>query len=146
MSLPLKTTQISLFDFDDSLSTSTFMIDDDEDYETLCNFVKAYVDADCRALTINDEVIFNSYNNRASVEPSTQGDQTNYQGQILEDILRDQIIKNPHRSLFSLVHRTKKEGVIRIYMLEEPHLQIIEIHFDPERMSYYLMVYNGSKF
>jgi hypothetical protein len=132
MSLPVKTTQISLFDFDDSLSTSTFVIDDDEDYETLCKFVKAYVDADCRALTINDQVIFNSYNNLSG-----------FQGQILEDILRDQIIKSPHRSLFLPLHRTKKEGVIRIYMMEEPHLQIIEIHFDPKRMAYYPVIYNG---
>jgi len=142
MTLPVKTTQISLFDFDDKLNISTYFIDDDNEYEMLCNFVKTYVGADCRALTINDEIIFNSYN-----------ELTNFKDQIHEDILRDQIIRNPHRSLFCSIHRVikdketrelvRKNGVIRIYMMEEPHLQIIEIHFDSERMTYYLMVYNG---
>jgi hypothetical protein len=142
MSLPTKTTQLSFFELDHNLHTSTIVIDDDLDYNALCKFIKTYVNNDCRALTINDEVIFNSYN-----------ELTSFQGQIFEDMLRDQIIKNPHRNLFSLVHRDKtnkqtgelirKEGVIRIYMMEEPHLQIIEIHFDPERMVYFFMVYNG---
>jgi hypothetical protein len=142
MTLPIKTTQISMSDFDDTLDISTYFIDNENDYETLCKFVKTYVDADCRALTINDEIIFNSYN-----ELST------FKDQIYEDILRDQIIRNPHRSLFSPIHRgiinketgelVRKEGVVRIYLMEEPHLQIIEIHFDSERMTYYLMIYNG---
>ena len=141
-SLPVKTTQHSLFEFDDSLDCSTVVIDDDNEYNALCKFVKKYVNADCRALTINDEVIFDSYN-----------ELTSFKSQILEDILRDQIVKNPHRSLFSPVHRGKKDpltgelirkkGVIRIYMMEEPHLKIVEIHFDPERMVYFLMVYDG---
>ena len=142
MSLPVKTTQISFFQLDHDLSTSTISIDDDEEYNSLCKFVKTYVNADCRALTINDEVIFNSYN-----------ELTSFKDQILEGVLRDQIVKNPHRSLFCPVHRGKtnkdtgelirKESVIRIYMMEEPHLQIIEIHFDPERMVYFFMIYNG---
>jgi hypothetical protein len=132
MSLPVKTTQISFFELDHNLNTSTIVIDDDEDYESLCKFVKEYVNADCRALAINDEVIFNSYN-----------ELTSFKDQIFEGVLRDQIVKNPHRSLFCPVHRGKKEGVIRIYMMEEPHLQIIEIHFDPERMVYFFMIYNG---
>ena len=142
MSLPVKTTQISFFQLDHDLSTSTIVIDDDLEYESLCKFVKEYVNADCRALTINDEIIFNSYN-----------ELTSFKDQIIEDILRDQIVKNPHRSLFCPVHRGKKdketgelirkESVIRIYMMEEPHLQIIEIHFDPERMVYFFMIYNG---
>ncbi len=142
MALPVKTTQVSVLDYDSSLTTSTFFIDDDDEYETLCNFVKTNVNADCRALTINDEVIFNSYNVL-----------TSFQGQILEDILRDQIVRQPHRSLFCPVHFAKKdkvsgelvrkEGVIRIYMMIEPHLKVIEIHFDPERLSYYLMIFNG---
>jgi hypothetical protein len=132
MTLPVKTTQISLFDFDDELNISTYFIDDDNEYEMLCNFVKTYVGADCRALTINDEIIFNSYN-----------ELTNFKDQIHEDIIRDQIIRNPHRCLFCSIHRGIKNGVIRIYMMEEPYLQIIEIHFDSERMTYYLMVYNG---
>ena len=132
MSLPSKTTQISFFQLDHDLNTSTIVIDDDNEYNSICKFVKTYVNADCRALTINDEVIFNSYN-----------EHTSFQGQILEGVLRDQIVKNPHRSLFCPVHRRKKEGVIRIYMMEEPHIQIIEIHFDPERMVYFFMIYNG---
>ena len=143
MALPVKTTQVSVLDYDRELTTSTFFIDDEDEYDSLCTFVKKNVDADCRALTINDEVIFNSYN-----------ELTSFQGQILEDILRDQITRQPHRSLFSPVHSARKdkvsgelvrkEGVIRIYMMIEPHLKIIEIHFDPERLSYYLMIYNGT--
>jgi hypothetical protein len=132
MSLPVKTTQISFFELDHNLNTSTILIDDDLEYNSLCKFVKEYVNNDCRALTINDEVIFNSYN-----------ELTSFQGHILEDMLRDQIVKNPHRSLFCPVHRGKKESAIRIYMMEEPHLQIIEIHFDPERMVYFFIIYNG---
>lgn len=142
MSLPSKTIQISFFELDHNLDTSTIVIDDDEEYDALCKFVKTYISSDCRALTINDEVIFNSYNEIES-----------FQVEILQRILREQIIKNTHQNLLSLLYQCKtnkytgeivrKEGVIRIYMMEEPHIQIIEIHFDPERMVYFLMAFNG---
>ena len=129
--LPVKTTQISLDEFS-HIPQNTFFIDDEEEYDLLCKTVKDWINADCRALTINDEIIFNSYN-----------DTLPFREQILENTLRFEIAKGIHRNLFCMVHRQKKEAIIRIYMMEEPHLQLIEVHFDPERMVYFLMIYKA---
>jgi hypothetical protein len=129
--LPIKTSQISLDCFEDII-TSNYLINDDEDYNMLCSFIKNYVDADCRAITINDEIIYNSYNSSLT-----------YKEQILENMIRDQIVKQPHRNLLILLNRSEQNGIIRIYMKEEPHLEIIELNFDVERMIYYIQIFNG---
>ncbi len=131
MSLPYKTSQISLSEIED-IPNNTFLIDDDEEYEQLCSIIKNYLNGDCRALTINEEIIFNSY------QPYTS-----YRNEILDDMIRFQILAQPHRHLFSLVHRTREKGVIRLYMMEEPYLEIVEVHFDPERMTYFIWLWKG---
>jgi hypothetical protein len=81
--------------------------DDKSSYESLQNMIKSLINADCWAMTVNNEVIFDSFlDNSKSIRLFIE-----------EDIIRDKIVEDPHGSLLVYLHRRKTNARIRIYML-----------------------------
>lgn len=80
--------------------------DDKNSYEAFQNMIKEFVGADCWGMTVNDDVIFDSYlDNSKSIRYFIE-----------EDVIRDKIYNNPHESLLVYLHRRKTNARIRIYM------------------------------
>lgn len=70
-----------------------------EFYEEFTN----YISGDCHAITVDDEIIYNSY------EPKT------IRETIQDGMIRQQLIANPH-SLFINMFRNNKSGRVIVYM------------------------------
>lgn len=78
-----------------------------QSYQELQNMIKDYVGADCWAITVNDEIVFNSYLDNSK----------HIRRFIEEDVIRDKILEDPHGNLLVYIHRRKANARIRIYML-----------------------------
>lgn len=91
--------------------------EDKNTYEAFQNMIKKFVGADCWAMTVNDEVIFDSYlDNSKSIRSFIE-----------EDVIRDKIFNNPHETLLVYLHRRNANARIRIYMFySEPWTLNIE--------------------
>jgi hypothetical protein len=89
-----------------------FISDEDGVWETyplsqlneLHTVVKEYVNADCHAVVLDGEVLFNSYR------------ECSYRDRILDYTVRDHISKSPHRHLFAPLLRQNRNFTIEIYM------------------------------
>jgi hypothetical protein len=75
------------------------------EYESLCDLISDLVAADCWAVTINDEILFNSYNRDMPIKKH-----------IKEELIRDKIIKNPHTAILMHINRKQTNFIIKIYM------------------------------
>lgn len=105
------------------------------DYHNLLTLIQEYVGADCWAFTINDEIIFNSYNN-----------ETKTFKQILEEnIIRDKIIENAH-SILCEVNSRNVDARIDIYMFPKPHSYRLMIRFIAEKQQYIVHRLNSQEF
>lgn len=82
---------------------------DGDSYIEFQNMIKSFLGADCWAMTVDNELIFNSYLDNSKAIRSF----------IEEDLIRDKILKNPHENLLVYLHRRKKNAQIRIYMFYE---------------------------
>lgn len=71
----------------------------------LDDFLEVHVAADCWALQVGDEILFNSYNPSLSLLD-----------RIKESAIRSHIIDNAHSALFSTIACAEKDTVIKIYM------------------------------
>lgn len=81
-------------------------IQDKNSYESFQNMMKSFIGSDCWAVTVNDEVIFDSYlDNSKSIRSFIE-----------EDLIRDKILEDPHGSLLVYLHRRRTNARIRIYM------------------------------
>lgn len=91
--------------------------EDKNTYEAFQNMIKEFIGSDCWAMTVNDEVIFDSYlDNSKSIRSFIE-----------EDVIRDKILDNPHQNLLVYLHRRKSNAHIRIYMFySEPWTLNIE--------------------
>lgn len=78
---------------------STYNMDD------LYKMIKKMVGADCWGIKVNDEIIFNSYNDETKL----------YKDILMEDLIRSSIYDNPHILLRQLFIR-KTPAEITIYM------------------------------
>ena len=100
----------------------------DKNYKEFIDFFKSYVSADCWSIVANDEVLFNSYQNKSLKE------------KINDHIVRDSIINNPHSTIFCNLFRMNKDFNVIIYMFG---LDSFSIHIN---YSYSLKVFHISKF
>ena len=82
---------------------------DMESYLKLTKLVSEFVGSDCWAVSVNDEVLFDSYNDHLK----------SYTKRILEDVVRNQVIEDPHHSIFVHFIRCAKDADMRIYMFRD---------------------------
>jgi hypothetical protein len=98
--LPVVTNTVK--DDDDTLQPCIY---DNDSYDNFLNIFKELVSADCWALVVDDQMIFNSY------QPKS------LRNKLLDKIVRDYIIENPH-SIFCELFRNKKNSKIVVYMFQ----------------------------
>jgi hypothetical protein len=84
-------------------ASKTYILNDSNDYSKFKEEFLEYVSADCHAITLNDEIIYNGYKEK-SVKETLQ-----------EDMIRNMIIENPH-SLFVNIFRKNKDAHVIVYM------------------------------
>jgi hypothetical protein len=86
-------------------TTLTFRVENHDEYDALCKEVTDYLEGDCCAIVVNNEVLFNTY----IPEPCLRH-------RILDGCIRDSIRKYPHQSLLAHLNRAQTNGQIYIYM------------------------------
>jgi len=79
---------------------------DKQSYQQFQKIIQDFVGADCWALTVDDNIVFNSF-------PENEND---IRTEITDDLIRDKIIENPHGSLLVHLIRRNRNARIRIYM------------------------------
>ena len=82
---------------------------DIDGYLKLNDLISEFVGSDCCAVSVNGEVLINSYNDHLK----------SYKERILDDVVRDQIIEDPHCSILSHFIRLAKDANMRIYMFRD---------------------------
>ena len=82
----------------------SYSVDSKPCYDEFCQEFIACVSGDCHAITVNDEILYNSYESK-SIRETLQ-----------DDMIREKIIENPH-SLFVNLFRKKENAHVIIYML-----------------------------
>ena len=85
----------------------------DTNYIDLMEAVKEYIEADCHAVVMDDEVVYNIYN------------QLSYRQRILEYTVRSQLIEDPHRHLFSPLLRQNRDFRVEIFMFQTNPWKIV---------------------
>jgi hypothetical protein len=96
-------------------------------YDNLCELISEIVDGDCWAVTVGDEILFNSYDPNISVKDN-----------ILNSIIRRAIIDNPHVTILCDINRKKLDTTIKIYMFGNDSWSLV--------IKYSQGVYNTSYF
>lgn len=81
-----------------------YSLNDDLQYKELKENISEHIEGDCWAVTVNDEILYNSY------EPKSPRDK------ILDSLVRNEITENIHGSLFVELIRSKQDGKIVLYM------------------------------
>ncbi len=110
---------------DDNLLNQQFNANDLDSYQEFQDLFKQYLEADCWALQIDEEYIFNNY----------LDDQRTLRENINDQIIRDKIIENPHSNLFVYLHRMHKNCEIKIHMFGD-HSLLIRILYDADTKLY----------
>ena len=117
MNLPqcdLKMSDTSLFNHVQSWKR-TFSVDNGLEYEKLIVITQDLIDADCHAIVVNEEVLYNSYSPKPLKE------------KIIEDLIRTRLSEQIHKSVFSSFLRSKNKNQMKIYMFGEfPFCVIID--------------------
>jgi len=79
---------------------------DKNSYNELEILIKKLVGDDCWAITVDNQIVFDSYNDNSKSIRSF----------IEDDVIRDKILESPHAYLLVHVNRRKTNSKIRIYM------------------------------
>lgn len=91
--------------------------DFETEYISLVEAVKEYIEADCHAVVLDGEVLYNTYQKLF------------YRQSILEYVIREQLMNDPHRHLFAPLFRQQKNFTIEIFMFKTDSWKIV-IQFD----------------
>ena len=89
----------------------------------LYEMIKEYVGADCWAMTVNDEILWNSYNENSMT----------FKDLILESSIRSIVIDNPHTLFCKIFHRRTPAKIV-IYMFGSDSWGII-INYDGNKIN-----------
>jgi len=84
----------------------TYNLIDSNDYSKFKGEFITYVSADCHAITLDNEIIYNGYKEK-SIRETLQ-----------EDMIRNMIIENPH-SLFVNIFRKNTDAHVIVYMFSD---------------------------
>jgi len=91
----------------------------ENNYKDLLDFVKGYVEADCYQVMVDNETVFHDMNNLTIRQ------------NIMEQLIRNQIIADPHRSLFCPMLRKNQCFTVEIYLFQStPWKIVIDYNFD----------------
>ena len=96
---------------------NSYSISNAEQYHELCSELEEYIGADCHAFTIDNEVIFNSFEEELS-----------FANQLKQDIYRDYLTRNIHSYLLCKINRRNRVTVFKIYMFRT-NSYIVEVTF-----------------
>lgn len=110
--LPVLTT-ITNFDNDEQHLTKPYKASSDE-YKVVLQTVKDYVGADCHAVVIDGEIVYNIYD-----------DNLGYRQQIEEFVIREQIETDPHRHVFCPLFRQNKDFAVEIYLYKHDSMKLV---------------------
>jgi hypothetical protein len=91
----------------------------DENYQDLVKLVEELVGADCWAVVVNGEPIFNSYAEKS------------HKDRVLDSMYRKQLIENAHSSLLVHINRKDESAEIEIYMFGMPEAFKYAISYRP---------------
>jgi len=97
----------------------SYYIEDKKQYHDFKEEFISYVDADCHAIVVDDEILYNSY-----IEKSVRES-------IEDDVIRDKITANPH-ALFVNLFRKEKNAKVIIYMFGK-YPWFVAIYYNAER-------------
>ena len=86
---------------------------ENNDYKELCDLIIHHVEADCWAFVVNDEPLWNTYQNNRS-----------YKARLLAEIMRNAVIKDPHSILCEL-HREIQNSQVEIFMFGDNPWKLI---------------------
>lgn len=112
--LPVILHQVPLIEEEDGIKET---YDFKTEYISLIDAVKEYIEADCHAVVLDGEVLYNIYQNLS------------YRESVLEYTIREQLMNDPHRHLFAPLFRQQKDFTIEIFMFERDSWKIV-IQFD----------------
>lgn len=115
----------------EKLPSKTFAILDTIQYEKFEDEFIEYVGGDCHAIVVNDEIIMNSYKEKS------------YREQFIDDIIRNNIIDNPH-SLFVKLFRENKKAKVILYMFAKETPWFVAIYYRPGFLT--MEYYNSTKY
>jgi len=102
-----------------SASQKCYSVDDSIQYRELQEIISEHVEGDCHAVTINGEILYNSY------EPKSP------RNKILDTLVRNQISENVHTSLFVELFRKNKHGKIVLYMFGTEATWFLIAYYNP---------------
>jgi hypothetical protein len=102
---PLNYSEYSLpkIEYTELQKSKTYYFGDPEEYNEFKALFTEYVSADCHAITCDDQVVYNCYQEKLLRDI------------ILDDILRREIIDDPH-VLFCPILRNKKDARVIVYL------------------------------
>jgi hypothetical protein len=112
-----------------------FCLDVKGKYEELINLIQEHIGADCWAFVINDEILFNAYNNNTK----------SFKEIINENLIRDKLITNVH-SLLVEVNRRSVDTRIEIYMFGQDTPYKIMIEYSANERKYNVQRKNSQAF
>jgi len=97
----------------------SYYIEDKKQYHAFKDEFISYVGADCHAIVVDDEILYNSY-----IEKSIRE-------RLQDDLIRDKIITNPH-ALFVNLFRNGKNAKVIVYMFGN-YPWFVAIYYNAER-------------
>lgn len=112
-----------------------FSLGPNGNYPKLLELIQDYVGADCWAFVVNNEILFNNYNDESKT----------FKQIIEEKIIRDKIIENPHSVLVE-VNRRNVNTVIEIYMFPKPHSYKLMIRYVADVEKYIALRLNSQEY
>ncbi len=79
---------------------------DNTEYINFCEFIEHVLSGDCWAVKVNDEILFNYFNEH----------EKSYRDRIIDDVIRQELIDDVHSSLLLQLFRKNKDADLIIYM------------------------------
>jgi hypothetical protein len=121
-------------EYTEARRSKTYSIDSNypSNYSEFCNEFKEYVSGDCYAITVNDEILYNSYEPK-SIRDSLQ-----------DDMVRQMIIDAPH-NFFAKLFRKKEDARVIVYIFGQTPL-FLAAYYHAEKELLTLEYYKSQKF
>jgi hypothetical protein len=112
-----------------------FMISTSEEYESFLNEIESYIDGNCFAFKVDDELIFNAYDNNRTFK------------EILTDRSHLSEIRNDiHTGILVYIHKRDVNAKIEIYMNKFSDAYKIMVLYEANQRKYTVQRYNTAEY